>query len=230
LVSSRNFFGGRGLCSVSKSNFFLATRRPADKFTDALVELTVLFCEAADGNRPNDARQPMSRRRFNEMNCSVAQGLDQIGDWWTLLIVREAIFGKSTFSGLRESLGIARNILTERLSHLVDHGILARKQVRPGVDRYSYHLTAKGLDLLPILVALTQWGDRWVVGRGAEPLRIIDAEQRKPIRRIVVTSADGRLLSLPQLRFRPGPGARPELRGRFARARKLAKARKTQTA
>jgi DNA-binding HxlR family transcriptional regulator len=166
----------------------------------------------------------MSRRRFDKMNCAVAQALDQIGDWWTLLIVREAIYGKSTFSSFQKNLGIARNILTDRLTHLVKKGILVREQIRPGVDRYSYHLTDKGRDLLPLMGALMQWGDRWVVGRGAEPIRVFDAEHRKPIRRIEVTAHDGRSLSVEQLRFRPGPGADAATLARFERARKLSKA------
>jgi DNA-binding HxlR family transcriptional regulator len=167
----------------------------------------------------------MSRRRFNKMNCAVAQALDQIGDWWTLLIVREAVYGRTSFSGFQQNLGIARNILTNRLTHLTKKGILARRQVRPGVDRYFYHLTDKGRDLLPLLVTLMQWGDKWVVGRGGEPVRILDARHRKQIRRIEVTSRDGRPLSIEQLRLRPGPGAGLDLLKRFEEARQASKMR-----
>jgi DNA-binding HxlR family transcriptional regulator len=167
----------------------------------------------------------MSRRRFNKMNCAVAQALDQIGDWWTLLIVREAVYGKTSFSAFQRNLGVARNILANRLAHLVKNGILARRQVRPGIERHSYHLTGKGRDLLPLLVTLMQWGDKWVVGSDGEPIRILDAEHRKRIRRIEVTSRDGRPLSIEQLRFRPGPGAGPDVLKRFEEARQAAKAR-----
>lgn len=92
---------------------------------------------------------------------AVAQALDQIGDWWTLLIVREAVYGKTSFSVIQRNLGIARNILSNRLVRLVKNGVLARKQRRAGIDRYSYHLTDKGCDLLPLLVALMQWGGGW---------------------------------------------------------------------
>jgi DNA-binding HxlR family transcriptional regulator len=178
-------------------------------------------CRSGD---PAQGRQEkyatMSRRRFNKMNCTVAQALDQIGDWWTLLIVREAVYGLTSFSAFQQNLGIARNILTGRLNHLVRKGILERRQVRRGVARYTYHLTSKGRDLAPLLVALMQWGDKWIVGRGAEPIRILDAGQRKPIRRIEVTSRAGRSLSIEQLRFRPGPGAGSGLLARFEKARK----------
>ena len=88
----------------------------------------------------------MSRRQFNKMDCAVDQALDQIGDWWTLLIVREAVYGRKSFSAFQRNLGIARNILANRLTHLVEKGILARRQVRPRIDRYSYRLADKGRD------------------------------------------------------------------------------------
>lgn len=161
----------------------------------------------------------MARRRFTDMNCAVAQSLDQIGDWWTLLIVREAFYGTTTFSAFQENLGIARNILSERLAQLVESGVMAREQTRPGVERHTYRLTDKGRDLLPVLVALMQWGDKWVVGPGGEPIRLLDAQDREPIRSVEVTAGDGRPLSIDDLRFRPGPGADPTTRARFDETR-----------
>ncbi|MBL0923984.1 MAG: helix-turn-helix transcriptional regulator [Sphingomonadaceae bacterium] len=149
----------------------------------------------------------MSRKRFDEMNCSIARSLEQVGDWWTLLIVREAFFGTTAFSEFQEALGIAKNILTQRLDHLVANGIFERRQVRPGVERHEYFLTDKGRDLMPVLVALVQWGDRWLFGEGNEPLRVIDAEQRVQIAPLKVCDAAGREVAPSQLRFRPGPGA-----------------------
>jgi len=149
------------------------------------------------------------------MNCAVARSLDQIGDWWTLLIVREAFYGTSTFSAFQENLGIARNILTERLTQLVESGVMDREQTRPGVDRYAYRLTDKGRGLLPVLVALMQWGDRWVVGAGNEPVQVLDAEARAPIQPIEVTAQTGKPLSIRDLRFLPGPGADAATRARL---------------
>ena len=157
----------------------------------------------------------MARKRFADMDCAAAQALEQIGDWWTLLIVREAFFGTTTFSGFLEELGIARNILTDRLNTLVDRDILLREPTRPDVERFTYALTPKGHDLLPILVALMQWGDKWHFGSGAEPLRITDAQSRRPIRPITVTSADGRTLALADLHLKPGPGAQSRTLERF---------------
>ena len=162
----------------------------------------------------------MYRKRVDEMNCAAAQALEQIGDWWTLLLVREAFYGTTTFSGFLERLGIAKNILTERLKRLVELGIIRREQSKPGVERYTYHLTDKGRDLLPILVALMQWGDKWVFNDEREPIRILDSVTHRPIRKVSVTAADGRALGIGDLRFRPGPGADEQTLERFAKAKR----------
>jgi DNA-binding HxlR family transcriptional regulator len=161
----------------------------------------------------------MSKKRFVEMNCAAAQALERIGDWWTLLIVREALYGARTFSEFQEALGIAKNVLTDRLATLVEHGVLAREPVRPGVDRHHYLLTEKGEALLPVLVALMQWGDRYVFD-GKGPLRILDERTRRAIRQVVVEDADGTPLTIRDLRFRPGPSANEETLARFAEARR----------
>lgn len=158
----------------------------------------------------------MARKRFDDMNCAAAQALEQIGDWWTLLIVREAFYGTATFSEFQERLGIAKNILTERLGALVHHGIFTREQVRPDVERHAYRLAAKGEALLPVLVALMQWGDAWVF-RGEGPLKILDRERKEPIRKIKVEASNGRPLSIADLRFRPGAGANEQTLSRFRR-------------
>jgi DNA-binding HxlR family transcriptional regulator len=168
----------------------------------------------------------MYRKRFDEMNCAAAQALEQIGDWWTLLLVREAFYGTTTFSGFLERLGIARNVLTERLRRLIDLEIIHREQPKPGIERYTYHLTEKGRDLLPVLVALVQWGDKWVFKEVGEPVRVVDSAQHRPIRKLAVTAADGRPLSIEDLRFRPGPGADKQTLERFAEARRRRLARK----
>ncbi|MFC4723823.1 winged helix-turn-helix transcriptional regulator [Glycocaulis abyssi] len=160
----------------------------------------------------------MARKRFKEMNCAAAQALEQIGDWWTLLLVREAFYGTTTFSQFEEQLGIAKNVLTERLSVLVAHGIMARERPKPGVDRYAYRLTKKGEALMPVLVALMQWGDRWVLGEDKAPLRIVDRRDKAPIAHLSVTSASGHVLTIEDLRFRPGPGANEATLERFQKA------------
>ena len=112
-------------------------------------------------------------------------------------------------------MGIARNILTARLKKLCVNGILKRVPVKEGAKRHEYRLTAKGRDMIPLLISLTQWGDRWIFGEGNEPLIFIDRKQGKPIRRIEVSSDDGRALMPRDVQLQPGPGATPAARRRI---------------
>ena len=114
----------------------------------------------------------MRRASFDDMNCSIAQSLEVIGEWWTLLILRDAFFGVTRFEVFQERLGIARNILTTRLDTLVDHGVMERRTYDEARGRHDYVLTAKGKALWPVLVTIRQWGDEWVVGKGNEPVRM----------------------------------------------------------
>ena len=106
------------------------------------------------------------------MNCSIAQALEIVGEWWTLLIVRDALLGVTRFDDFRERLGIARNILTDRLDTLVEAEVLERRPYDDARERYDYVLTAKGRALWPVITTLRQWGDKYVVGKGAEPVRL----------------------------------------------------------
>jgi DNA-binding HxlR family transcriptional regulator len=99
----------------------------------------------------------MRRTSFEEMNCSVAQTLEVVGDWWTMLIVRDCVLGVTRFEAFSERLGIARNILTDRLEHLVEHGVLTRVSYQDRPARYDYRLTDKGRDLWLVLNAMRQW-------------------------------------------------------------------------
>jgi DNA-binding HxlR family transcriptional regulator len=144
------------------------------------------------------------------MNCGIAQALDALGDWWTLLIVRDAFFGARRFSDFQRSLGIAKNILSARLQHLVDHGIFERVDVGSDGERFEYRLTEKGDALLTVLTALREWSDEWVFGRGHEPVIVRDRRTGRRVARLRVTDADGAPLTRRDLRTEPGPGASPE--------------------
>ena len=157
----------------------------------------------------------MSRTRFEKFNCSIARSLDEIGDWWTLLIVREAFSGAHTFTEFVDNLGVARNILSDRLGRLISSGILEKKKTRPDTARYTYHLTKKGHDLLPVLVALMQWGDEWVSGKGREPVRFVDRFRNRPIRKLKVQSEGGKTLKMDDISLIPGPGASKLTRQRY---------------
>lgn len=102
----------------------------------------------------------MKRKRFTEMPCPIARTLDIVGEWWTLLIVRDALVGSRRFEEFRAS-GIADNILAARLELLVTEGILERRLYQEHPPRYEYLLTEKGRDLLPVVIALGAWGLKW---------------------------------------------------------------------
>ena len=108
----------------------------------------------------------MQRTSFEDMTCSVAQCLDVVGEWWSLLIVRDAFLGVTRFDDFQARLGISRNILTQRLNRLVDHGVLKRVPYQDHPPRSEYRLTEKGRDLWHVLTAMRQWGDRWAAPGG----------------------------------------------------------------
>src|SRR6266702_145785 len=153
--------------------------------------------------------QPFSgmRRRFAAENCSVAQALEVLGDWWTLLVVREAFVGTRRFADFEANLGISKNILSKRLARLVRGGVLERVDAGRLGTRYEYVLTPMGKDLFAVLTALRQWGDRWLFGAGREPLLVIDRRRGRPIPAVRVLGADGEPIGAADLVLQPGPGA-----------------------
>jgi DNA-binding HxlR family transcriptional regulator len=114
----------------------------------------------------------VERKSFAGMQCSVAQCLEVVGEWWSMLIVREIFQGATRFDEIADGLGISRNILNQRLGHLVEHGVLEKVRYSEHPPRYEYRLTGKGRDLWPVLTAMRQWGDRHAAPGGA-PLRMV---------------------------------------------------------
>ena len=111
----------------------------------------------------------MQRTSFGDMACSIARTLDVIGEPWSPLILRDVWVGMSRFDQLQADLGISRKVLTERLNHLVDQGVLERQPYdkRP---RYEYRLTAKGTELVDLLMVMVRWGDKWLAGEAGPPV------------------------------------------------------------
>ncbi|TAI63781.1 helix-turn-helix domain-containing protein [Bradyrhizobium sp. Leo170] len=147
----------------------------------------------------------MSRNRLDHLPCSLARALDEAGDWWTFLIVRDLLRGINSFDGFQSSLGIASNILSRRLVKLCDDGILSKRKDASDGRRMRYALTPKGEALAPSLIALMQWGDEWISGRGREPVILADKRtggQLEPIR----IRADGADVPAGEIEFRRGPG------------------------
>jgi DNA-binding HxlR family transcriptional regulator len=151
------------------------------------------------------------------MNCGIAQALEAIGDWWTLLIVRNAFFGMRRFADFESDLGIAKNVLSNRLQHLVDHEILERVEVGQQGSRFEYRLTDKGEALLPVLTSLREWSDEWVFGKGREPILVRDRRTGRRVPKLRVRDGDGRPLTRRDLKTEIGPGATRETTERFRR-------------
>ena len=146
---------------------------------------------------------------------SISHILDIIGEGWSLLIIREAFFGTRRFEEFQSQLGIARNILTARLKKLCKNEILERVPIKEGAKRHEYMLTTKGKELMPVLIALTQWGDKWVFGENAEPVALLDRENGEPISKIEVFSARGQRLKPRDIMVMPGPGSTLESKKRI---------------
>jgi DNA-binding HxlR family transcriptional regulator len=148
----------------------------------------------------------MRRVSFADMDCSIARSLEVLGEWWTLLIVRDAFFGVTRFEEFQSRLGIARNILTTRLDTLVDSGVLERRSYDEARSRYDYVLTEKGRALWPVLTTIRQWGDDWVVEPGLEPVRMVHTGCGAHTRAELACEHCGEWLTLAEVRAVPGPG------------------------
>lgn len=143
------------------------------------------------------------------MDCSIARALEQVGSWWSLLIIRDAFTGATRFSHFEKSLGIAKNTLASRLRELVAVGILERLPGTSGSAFDEYHLTERGRDLAPVLITLQQWGDRWTPQENGPAAEIIQADSGEPISQVWPRRASGEPLPLEEMTFRRAPGRGP---------------------
>ncbi len=169
---------------------------------------------------------PMSRSSFAHMRCSIARSLDVIGEWWTLLIVREAFWGARRFGEFEARLGIAPNILSQRLSRLVAHGVLEVLQTSQNGKALSYALTDKGRDLLPVLVALTQWGDRHEAPPEGPAVTLVDRVTQEPLGAMALQTTTGRPVRPRDVTVLPGPGATDAERDRLLAMQRQRQARR----
>ncbi len=149
----------------------------------------------------------MLGKTYEGQVCSVARALELIGERWTLLIVRDALLGVTRFDGFLARLAIARNVLADRLNGLVDNGILDRVQYQDRPPRYEYRLTARGRELLPVIVTLTEWGDRHLAGPAGPPREFEHRGCGGHVAAQLVCEDHGPL-PLEEVDSRPGPGSR----------------------
>ncbi|MGH2754066.1 MAG: winged helix-turn-helix transcriptional regulator [Actinomycetota bacterium] len=140
---------------------------------------------------------------FSQMECSIARTLETIGDRWALLILRDAFYGVRRFEDFQADLGIARNVLTDRLQKLVAREVLRREQYEARPPRFEYRLTEKGRDLLPVILTMMRWGDRWTSEGGEAPVTLTHVTCGHETEPVVCCSHCGGELTRRELRVHP---------------------------
>jgi DNA-binding HxlR family transcriptional regulator len=148
----------------------------------------------------------VQRTSFEGMNCSVAQCLEVVGEWWSMLIIRDAFLGVRRFDDFHTRLGISRNVLQQRLAHLVEAGVLDRVPYSEHPPRSEYRLTPAGRDLWPVLTAMRQWGDHWRAPDGP-PIEIVHTACGHVAHVVATCSECGEALGARDVRAVAGPGA-----------------------
>lgn len=173
----------------------------------------------------------MRQTSFADFHCSLAQSLEVVGDWWAPLVVRDVAVGVNRFDEIVEDLGISRNLLATRLEDLEENGILRRRQYNERPPRFEYALTRAGTELVPILMALSAWGDRWFPPPGGIPVRFQHRTCGQTFTPRVSCSACGDAIRAADVIPRPGPGSvsAPGTRLVPERLRRLARAGRPPT-
>ncbi|KRQ03700.1 winged helix-turn-helix transcriptional regulator [Bradyrhizobium manausense] len=150
----------------------------------------------------------VKRTSFEGDACPIARSLEAIGDWWSLLIIRDALFGVRRFGEFQSKLGMAKNILSARLRSMVDHGILETAPASDGTAYHEYVLTPKGRGLFPILVALRQWSEEFDDHPEQITTILVDRAKGRPVKKLELRAEDGRLLSQPDTMVKLRPASR----------------------
>jgi len=157
----------------------------------------------------------MRRTSFQAMDCPIARSLDRVGEWWSILILRDAFAGLSRFDEFETSLGIAPNMLARRLQALVEAGLLQKRRYSVRPPRDEYVLTERGRDFRPVLLALLAYGNRHFAPEGASVM-VVDAATGEPAEPVVVDKSTGRVLAEPEFAVVAGPAASEATKARLA--------------
>jgi DNA-binding HxlR family transcriptional regulator len=160
----------------------------------------------------------MRRKSFNTMQCPIARSLERVGEWWSILILRDAFHGLTRFDQFQKSLDIAPNMLTRRLNALVEAGLLERHRYSERPPRDEYLLTERGRDFRPVLWAMLAWGNKHFAPEGASVM-VVDSATGLPAEPILIDRNTGRPLAEPAFRPAPGPAADERTRRKLAGAR-----------
>ena len=155
----------------------------------------------------------MRRKSFGNMQCPIARSLERVGEWWSILILRDAFHGLTRFDEFQESLGIAPNMLTRRLKALVEAGLLERRRYNERPPRDEYVLTQAGRDFRPVLWSLLAWGNKHFAPEGPSVV-IVDSQTGAEAEPVLVDASSGRPLVEPAFRSAPGPAADARTRRR----------------
>lgn len=148
----------------------------------------------------------MQRKSFGDMPCPIARSLERVGEWWSILILRDAYLGLTQFDQFQKSLGIAPNMLTRRLNALVENGLLERRLYQDHPPRHEYVLTARGRDFRPVLWAMLAWGNRHFAPEGASVI-VVDRATGQPADPVLVDRVSGKEMTDETFRSAPGPAA-----------------------
>ena len=151
----------------------------------------------------------MQRTQFSDMACSIARTLDVIGEPWSPLILRDVYVGITRFDQLQADLGISRKVLSQRLSWLVEQGVLERRSYSARPERYEYVLTGKGSELCDLLLVMVRWGDRWTAGEAGPPVLYRHHTCGELAHAELTCSSCGEPMPATTVDVLPGPGARP---------------------
>jgi DNA-binding HxlR family transcriptional regulator len=169
----------------------------------------------------------MQHKSLGMMPCPIARSLERVGEWWSILILRDALHGLTRFDEFQKSLGIAPNMLTRRLNGLVEAGLLERRRYSEKPPRDEYVPTARGGDFRPVLVALLAWGNKHFAPEGAS-VQIVDTKTGAAVDPIFVDPASGRPITEPDYAFAAGPAAGEPTRSKYASAHRRREAKSAQ--
>jgi len=158
----------------------------------------------------------MRRTSFRKMHCPIARSLERVGEWWSILVLRDALHGYRRFEDFRESLDIAPNILTARLASLVEAGMLEKRQYSDKPPRFEYVPTQAARDFRPVLLSLMAFGNKHFAPEGAM-IEVVNTKTGKPADIGVFDRVTGLPIAAPAYKMVPGPAATPRVKARYAR-------------
>jgi DNA-binding HxlR family transcriptional regulator len=157
----------------------------------------------------------MQRTSYRDMECPVARSLEEVGEWWSILIMRDALLGLRRFDEFQQSLGVAPTTLTRRLNALVDNGLLTKRRYSERPPRDEYLLTDKGRDFQSVVLALLTWGSKHLSGPEGPSLQVVDRHSGTPVTPTLMDAGTLQPLTTRNTSLIAGPGAGPEIHNRI---------------